>query len=164
MFSPDNGLSSKDYAAIGQLVVSYALLEKELFSIVCSLIELEEGDGSKENVVLDRIVCVGKQAFGQRVKKFLKLYAKRFGEDKTYHLFEERFEQCQKIRDHVVHGIWTSTKDETLQCQFMSRNAIKCGYVLDDLIVSRSDLLSAASDAMIMVNSLRTLEKLELYS
>lgn len=159
MFRQNNGLTDQDYAAIGKLVICFSLLEKELFSIICALIELEEAENPSDDGLGVRQISVGKDAFGPRVKKLLKLYSKRFGEDTPYPSLRSSLELCQPIRDQIVHGIWTLSPSGKLKCEFMSRTGIKSGHIIDVLLRSRSELLQMASDCMGLVTEIGDLEQ-----
>ncbi len=91
---------------IGDMTVSFALLEDEFKSLVQSLIH--------EHQRATQIITSSLRGFEQTYSLLLSLYRERYGEDDDYQLLKGFVDSASKLeeeRDRITHSTWNAGED-----------------------------------------------------
>jgi hypothetical protein len=97
---------SKHLEQIGDITVSFALLDNTIQMLIWQLISKNQRIGQ---------IITSQVSFGKLIPLAISLYKERFGEDDSYDKFKKLMKLAKKIeekdRNHIIHSFWGAGKD-----------------------------------------------------
>jgi len=131
---------SKHLEKIGDITVSFALLESTIQFFVWSLVEQPQRIGQ---------IITAELSFKNSRAILISLYKERHGEDSDFKIIRELMKRAGKIeekRNQITHSVWGAGKDANSITRFKTTAKEKCGLRFKFEDVTADDLAEIADD------------------